>query len=94
MVISRGERPGGIIEGFNCFPAEFVSLYRAGEISGKLDENLQRLSSLSQEQAQRALTLATMVYPGVVFVAVAAGVAYFVITIYGGYLKMLTEMTQ
>lgn len=94
VVIARGERPGSVIETLNCFPAEFVALYRTGEISGQLDENLQRISALSQEQAQRALTLATMVYPGILFIAVAAGVAYFVISVYGGYLKMLTEMTE
>ena len=93
-VIGRGEQPGTAIEAFNCFPAEFVTLYRTGEISGQLDQNLQRLSALNQEQAQRALSLATMVYPGLMFIAVAAGVAYFVISVYGGYLKMLTEMME
>ncbi|HTO02345.1 MAG TPA: type II secretion system F family protein [Opitutus sp.] len=92
LVIARGEQPGAALEALHCFPPEFAALYRTGEMSGQLDQNLQRLSALNQEQAQRALSLAAMVYPGLMFIAVAAGVAYFVISVYGGYLKMLTEM--
>jgi len=59
-----------------------------------LEQNLFRLASLNQESAQRALKLATVVYPGLMFLAVAAGVGYFVISIYSGYLKMLTGLAD
>ena len=91
-VIQSGHPPGPHLARFACFPPEFVALYRTGEEAGQLETNLQRLAQQNHEQAQRALTLATVVYPGVMFVAVAIGVGYFVISIYGGYLKMLTNL--
>ncbi len=93
-VIARGEPPGPRLANWKCFPPDFVALYRTGEASGQLEQNLLRLAAQNQEQAQRALTLATMVYPGLMFLVVAAGVAYFVISIYGGYLKMLTDLAS
>jgi general secretion pathway protein F/type IV pilus assembly protein PilC len=94
LVIARGEQPGLMLAGTKGFPADFVALYRSGELSGQLEQNLLRLSTQYQEQAQRSLTVATIVYPGLMFVAVAAGVGYFVITIYGGYFKMLTSLAD
>jgi general secretion pathway protein F/type IV pilus assembly protein PilC len=94
LVIARGQQPGLMLASTKGFPPDFVALYRSGEISGQLEQNLLRLSHQYQEQAQRSLTLATIVYPGLMFVAVAAGVGYFVITIYGGYLKMLTGLAE
>jgi general secretion pathway protein F/type IV pilus assembly protein PilC len=94
LVIARGDPPGATLANTNAFPPDFVALYRSGEASGQLEQNLLRLSAQNQEQAQRALSLATIVYPGLMFLAVAAGVGYFVITIYGGYLKMLTGLAE
>jgi general secretion pathway protein F/type IV pilus assembly protein PilC len=91
-VIARGAQPGERLAEIRCFPPDFVALYRSGEASGQLDQNLLRLASVHQESAQRALSLATVVYPGLMLVGVAGGVAYFVISIYGGYLKMLTGL--
>jgi hypothetical protein len=35
-----------------------------------------------------------MLYPGLMFVGVAGMVLYFVVTIYGGYLKMLGKLAE
>jgi type II secretory pathway component PulF len=91
-VIARGEPPGPKLLETNCFPPDFIALYRSGETSGQLDQTLLRLSVQNQERAQQALSLATIVYPGLMLACVAAGVGYFVISVYGGYLKMLTGM--
>jgi type II secretory pathway component PulF len=93
-VIARGEPPGPKLAEMDCFPPDFIALYRTGEASGQLEQNLLRLSTQKHEQAQRALSLATVVYPGLMFLCVAAGVGYFVISIYGGYLKMLTGIAE
>lgn len=93
-VIARGERPGPQLSAWRCFPPDFVALYRTGESAGQLEQNLFRLAAQFEQQSARALTLATMVYPGLLFLVVAAGVAYFVISIYGGYLKMLTDLAK
>jgi hypothetical protein len=75
-------------------PPEFIALYRSGEASGQLESNLLLLAEQNQEKAQRALSLASVVYPGLALACVAVGVAYFVFSIYGGYLKMLTGLAD
>lgn len=93
-VVTRGAAPGSKMGEWACFPSDFVALYRTGEATGKLDENLLRLASQYQDQASRALTLSTLFYPAVVFLVVAGLVGYFVITIYSGYLKMLVNLAD
>lgn len=93
-VIARGEPPGSKLADANCFPPDFIALYRTGETAGQLESNLLRLAEQNQEKAQRALSLASVVYPGLALVCVAVGVAYFVISVYGGYLKMLTGLAD
>ena len=44
--------------------------------------------------ANRALAFATVLYPSFMFLVVAGGVAYFVISIYTGYLKMLGKLAE
>jgi type II secretory pathway component PulF len=69
-------------------------LYRTGETAGQLEQNLFRLATQFEQQSARALSLATKIYPAALFLVVAAGVAYFVISIYAGYLKMLTDLAK
>jgi len=93
-VVARGAAPSSKMSEWRCFPSDFVALYRTGESTGKVDENLLRLAAQYQEQANRALTLSTMFYPAVMFLVVAGAVGYFVITLYSGYLKMLTDLAD
>lgn len=90
--IEHGEAPGSALSGYRCFPADFVALYRAGESTGQLEQNLFQLASLNQEQADHHLKLATLVYPGLLFLFVAGMVAYLVISFYSGYFKMLGDL--
>jgi type II secretory pathway component PulF len=89
MTIAAGLPPGAKLMQWRCFPADFVALYRTGEATGQLDVNLLRLAAQKQDAANRALGLATILYPLLMFLVVAAMTAYFVISIYAGYLKML-----
>jgi type II secretory pathway component PulF len=94
QTVESGQAPGSKLGTTPCFPADFVALYRTGENTGQLEANLMRLAANYQDAANRALSLATMLYPILVFLVVAAGVAYFVISIYAGYLKALVKMTE
>lgn len=93
-VIARGEAPGGKLGAWPCFPPDFVALYRTGESTGQLEANLLQLAAHHQDAANRALGVATVVYPLIMFLLVAATVAYFVISIYAGYLKMLGKLAE
>ena len=92
--IAQGEAPGAKLVAWTCFPADFVALYQTGEATGQLDTNLLRLASQKQEAANRALGVATVIYPAFMFLLVAGAVAYFVISIYAGYLKMLGKLAE
>jgi type II secretory pathway component PulF len=92
--IARGERPSAHLAASPCFPPDFIALYRTGEATGKLDANLLRLAAQNQDAANRSLSLATLIYPGILFILVAIGVAYFVISIYAGYLEMLGKIAE
>jgi general secretion pathway protein F/type IV pilus assembly protein PilC len=92
--IQRGEAPGRKLEAWPCFPPDFVALYRTGEATGQLDANLLQIAAHHQDAANRALTVATVVYPLIMFLLVAATVAYLVISIYAGYLKMLGKLAE
>jgi type II secretory pathway component PulF len=91
-VIARGARPGPMLGTLPGFPPDFVALYRTGETSGQLEQNLLRLAAQYQEQAGRALTLLSLFYPAVVFAAVAVAVAFNVIRIYAGYLSLIEKL--
>ncbi|HVU32989.1 MAG TPA: type II secretion system F family protein [Opitutaceae bacterium] len=93
-VVEQGQAPGTRLPSWPCFPPEFSSQYRTGETTGQLEANLHRLGEQYQDSANRALTLATMLYPALMFLVVAGGVVYFVISIYSGYLTMLTKLAQ
>jgi type II secretory pathway component PulF len=92
--IARGEAPGTKLDAWDCFPADFVALYRTGEATGQLEANLLRLAAQKQEAANRSLAFATLLYPTLMFLVVAGAVAYFVVSIYAGYLKMLGKLAE
>jgi general secretion pathway protein F/type IV pilus assembly protein PilC len=93
--IQGGERPGTLLAHCTCFPPEFVALYVSGETSGQLDGNLRQIAAeQQQERAQRALTLATLFLPGVVFLALAALAAFTALRFYGGYLDMIGKLAE
>jgi type II secretory pathway component PulF len=93
-IVARGAAPGRELGNWPCFPADFVALYHTGESTGQLEANLHRLSNQLQESAHRSLAFATMLYPALMFAGVAVMVLYFVVTIYGGYLKMLGKLAE
>lgn len=90
--IGRGERPGTQLFRWPCFPPDFVAVYQTGESTGQLEQSLLRLASQYQENANRALTLATFFYPGVLFLGAAAAVIVHIIKFYSGYLKMIERL--
>ncbi len=90
--IDRGEAPGRHLNAHAVFPADFVSLYRTGETTGNLDQNLLLLASTHQECADQQLKLAASIYPTLLFFAVAGLVLYIVISAYSGYLRNIDQL--
>lgn len=68
--------PGEILADKDVFPAMFTSLYRTGEISGQLDDTLQRLHEYSRVEGHRQMQLFTRgLTIGIIFlIMIAIGV--------------------
>ncbi|WP_158277487.1 type II secretion system F family protein [Opitutus sp. ER46] len=93
-VAERGQPPGTELARWRCFPTDFVAAYRTGETSGQLDVALLKVSEQQQQRAEHGLTLVMILYPALVFLAVACLVGSQVLSVYGGYLRMLTKMAE
>jgi general secretion pathway protein F/type IV pilus assembly protein PilC len=92
--IDRGAAPSTLLNAQPVFPAAFVSMYRTGEITGNLDQNLLHLAATHREHAQKQLKLAASIYPSVLFFAVAGLVLYIVISAYSGYIGNLNRLME
>ncbi len=90
--ILRGGAPGAVINSQRVFPPDFVTLYQTGEVTGSLDKNLIHLAEIHQDRARQKLAFAAVLYPGLLFFAVAALVLSIVISAYSGYIGNINKM--
>ncbi|MCX6939069.1 MAG: type II secretion system F family protein [Verrucomicrobia bacterium] len=92
--IENGLAPGPRLAATAAFPAEFVARYMTGETTGSLDASLLALAADYQSRANQRLVVASMLYPGILFGAVALLVVYFVISFYAGYFGTLNRLAD
>lgn len=85
LLIQGGELPGNAIAKYKVFPQLFVSLYRTGEASGKLDDSLGELRQNYLEQGTRQYKSFGEWLPRVLFIGFAVYFGYQIITFYMGY---------
>jgi type II secretory pathway component PulF len=85
---ASGQDPAQELPNLKCFPPDFTAFYKTGAISGNLDNNLLTAGQHYQEQANRSLTLAALIYPSIIFAGVAGLVIYTIFKIFGGYLQI------
>ncbi|MDE0767760.1 MAG: type II secretion system F family protein [Opitutaceae bacterium] len=77
-----------------AFPRELRQLYKVGERTGALDENIARGAELYSSQARKKLTVATFVYPQMLFAVIALFVAVKVILFYKGYFDGILKILE
>ncbi len=90
--IQSGKSPGLLLQRSSVFPNEFAERYINGETTGQLDKALQDLSGLYRKKATRALTIASLVYPKVLFLIVAVYSGIKIALWYREYLNNILEM--
>jgi type II secretory pathway component PulF len=90
--IERGEAPGAHLEATGAFPDDFVARYQTAERAGALEGSLLALAADHQERANGRLAAASMLYPGLLFAAVAAMIAYLVFGFVLKYVNTLNSM--
>ena len=92
--IEGGRTPGELLNHFRCFPDMFVSLYQSGEVSGRLDENLERLRVHYQEEGFRKLKLFAVWLPRMLYFFVLSVAAYLIIRFWVGYYEGVLNQTE
>jgi type II secretory pathway component PulF len=90
--LEQGSTPAELVSESEQFPTVFSSLYHTGEISGQLDQTLNRLHALFQEEGTRRMRLVARWGPQIVYFAVAIYIAFRVIGFYMGYFKEIGDV--
>lgn len=90
--VRHGVQPSAVLEKARGIPEDFTSLYRNGEETGQLPENVLHLRVLYSEKATAKLQQATFWYPALLVILVAAGVGFVVISTYARYLQEVLRM--
>ncbi len=89
--LQAGQTPAEIVGTSREFPELFANLYSTGEVSGQLDDALRRLHAFYQEEAVRKLQLIVQWLPKIVYLIVALGIAWKVISFWSGYFKEISD---
>lgn len=72
------------------FPTSSLQMIQTGEVSGNLPENLHRLATVSQQEAEQLLNYMVKILPLVLYLGVAGYVGYKIVLFYVGYFKGLS----
>jgi type II secretory pathway component PulF len=83
--LEKGHTPSELVSSHPYFPEMFANQYYTGEISGKLDESMQRMHTFYQEEGYRSLALFSRVTSGMLYGVIAMIIAYNVIKFWMNY---------
>lgn len=89
-----GSTPGDVVSASREFPELFASLYRTGEVSGKLDETLRRLYNHYQEEGTRQMRMLAAWTPKLVYFGIVFWIAARIIVFYTAYFKTLSDVMK
>ena len=90
--LDSGSLPSEALQRREEFPRTFRDLYTTGEVSGQLDESLQRLAKLYHDEGTRRLKSAAGIATGLVYGLVAITVAIIVIRAWLNYFNMFNTL--
>ena len=88
---AAGTTPAEMIRASPEFPDEFAHMYNTGEISGKLDQSLNRARDYFQEEGSRKLKQFVFGCAGLLIFTIMLLAAWQVISFYLGYFKNIQD---
>jgi type IV pilus assembly protein PilC len=91
-LLEAGKTPGELVNNARCFPDIFRGQYLAGEVSGQLDENLERLRDYYQAEATRKSEALAQWVPRLVYLVIALSIAYRIVQFWSGYFNRISEI--
>lgn len=83
----------GIAGNAEKLPGSFLQLYRGGETTGTLEQNLEAAAEAYGKEAKSRLFWAMIVYPKILLVAIFGYVAYKILTFFIDYYNQILEMS-
>jgi type II secretory pathway component PulF len=83
--VEAGTTPGEMVAQISYFPEMFTQLYQTGEISGRMDETLQRLHTYFEEEGFNKLRMFCRVLGYALYFGMAAIAGLFVIRFWTNY---------
>jgi type IV pilus assembly protein PilC len=92
--VEAGITPAAAVSNSPQFPEMFANFYRSGEVSGKLDEALNRLHRYYNEEGTRKIQAFAEWTPRAIYGIVAGIIAYKIIQFYSGYFNQISTITN
>jgi type IV pilus assembly protein PilC len=92
--LEHGTTPADMVAQIRYFPDMFMQLYHSGEISGKMDETLQRLHTYFEEEGFRKLQAFCRIVNFIIYFSIAITIGIFVIRFYVGYFNTALNSFQ
>jgi type IV pilus assembly protein PilC len=97
LIDAEIEQGNSIFDAFclaQCFPPDFLDALATGELSGKLEETMARLSRHYQERAQFALKTINTLAAFLVWILIALLIIFMIFRLASGYIGQLNQLTN
>lgn len=91
--VRQGDEITAALQGRGLFPEEYLSILETAEVSGKIPEVMRKQAQHYHEEAARSLQLLTGVAGGLVWLAVAAFIVFFIFQLARMYFGILDSLT-
>ncbi len=92
--LADGETLTDALTSSKLFPGEYLQFVATAEETGTVPEQLDRMSHLFEDEAQRAMNRLTAIFSGAVWAGVAMIVIYFIFRIAMMYVGMLNDAVK
>lgn len=90
--LRSGLTPAQLVESSGLFPDHFASSYSTGEVSGRLEEQLRRLTRMHEEEGFRKLRIVSQWSPRLFYGLVSIWIAFQILAMAGGYVATLNQL--
>jgi type IV pilus assembly protein PilC len=92
--LEAGRTPGELVAETSFFPDLFANTYKAGEISGTLDDSLVRMQRLYQERGVGQFRALANWLPKIVYLIIVFVIAWSIVSFYIGYFGRIGEVLK
>lgn len=92
--IEAGVPPSELVGHSRCFPTVFANLYNTGEVSGQLDDHLNRIHTYYQESGTAIMRQVAAWGPRIAYLIIAGYIAFQIIKFWTGYFQQVSDFSH